>query len=323
MALIRKNASSALLAANRANSRKSTGPQSELGKRHSSQNAGKHLIYAKVSSSSMKELGENPADFYKLRDSLHRALAPRDGFEQMLVEDMAELRWRRRRLLRAEAGIAASKRRKFELDHKWGLASKGKEAGTGSEWEMVGQVGFSGLPDTPRKYSQILSSLKFLRERFQKVGFEEEMPGLLDTVYGKTPGGAGVMLKANLTYFQKHPEAGDDALTKTNRELFVMQLDLEIEFFERLARLIRERDERLTEPMKDAQLLPRRKDLEKIMRYEAALERQFERKLQQLVSWRREKREGGEKEAPQGPAGGQDDGAAIRGGLILHRALRR
>jgi hypothetical protein len=59
--------------------------------------------------------------------------------------------------------------------------------------------------------------------------------------------------------------------------------------------------------MKDAQLLPGERDLEKIMRYEAALELQSERKLQQLVSWRREKREGGEMEAPQGAAGPQDE----------------
>jgi hypothetical protein len=56
--------------------------------------------------------------------------------------------------------------------------------------------------------------------------------------------------------------------------------------------------------MKDSQLLPRQKDLEKIVRYEAALERQFERKLQQLVAWRREKGKSGEKQAAQGRAGG-------------------
>jgi len=46
--------------------------------------------------------------------------------------------------------------------------------------------------------------------------------------------------------------------------------------------------------MKDAQLLPDQKDLEKIIRHEAALERQFERKVQRLVSWRRERGEGWE-----------------------------
>jgi hypothetical protein len=42
----------------------------------------------------------------------------------------------------------------------------------------------------------------------------------------------------------------------------------------------------------------KRRDLEKIIRYEAALELQFKRKLQQLVAWCREKAEGGEKETP-------------------------
>jgi hypothetical protein len=169
---------------------------------------------------------------------------------------------------------------------------------------MVGQVGLSGLSDCPRKYSQILDGLKLLREVVQMEGFREYALDHLDLVYGKTPGVAGLSLKATFQIFQKEQVAGHGALMKMNRELFVMQLDREIESFERLARLTRERDERLTEPMKDAQLLPRRKDLEKIMRYEVALERQFERKLQQLVAWRREKGEGGEKGAPKRRAGG-------------------
>jgi hypothetical protein len=61
----------------------------------------------------MKELGENAADFDRLHDSLRKAFAPCDGFEQIWVEDMAELRWRRLRFLRAEAGVLAAKKRKF------------------------------------------------------------------------------------------------------------------------------------------------------------------------------------------------------------------
>jgi hypothetical protein len=43
--------------------------------------------------------------------------------------------------------------------------------------------------------------------------------------------------------------------------------------------------------MKDLRLLPSRGDVRKISRYEAHLERQFERKLRQLVAWRRAKGE--------------------------------
>jgi len=41
----------------------------------------------------------------------------------------------------------------------------------------------------------------------------------------------------------------------------------------------------------DAQLIPSEKDMEQILRYGTLLERQFERKVQELVAWRREKAE--------------------------------
>jgi hypothetical protein len=43
----------------------------------------------------------------------------------------------------------------------------------------------------------------------------------------------------------------------------------------------------------DSHLIPSQEDLKKIMDYEAALERKFERKLPQLVAWRRTKGEPG------------------------------
>ena len=102
-------------------------------------------------------------------------------------------------------------------------------------------------------------------------------------------------------------EAEDLTAQDSDRQAFLLHLETEIMHFEKLFRLTTEGVKPLTEPMKDAQLLPGQKDLRKIMRYEAALERQFEHKLQQLVAWRREKGAGGEKEAAQGPAGGQDE----------------
>jgi Asp-tRNA(Asn)/Glu-tRNA(Gln) amidotransferase C subunit len=102
-------------------------------------------------------------------------------------------------------------------------------------------------------------------------------------------------------------EAEDLTAQDSDRQAFLLHLETEIMHFEKLFRLTTEGVKPLTEPMKDAQLLPRQKDLEKIVRYEAALELQFERKLQQLVAWRREKGEGGEKEAPQPREGGHDE----------------
>lgn len=110
---------------------------------------------------------------------------------------------------------------------------------------------------------------------------------ILEVVYGGKPGVAALTLKADFESCRKQQEAGDADALNMRREMFMEKLDAEIEAFQRLARLTEETHEQLTEPMKDAQLLPCQEDLDKIMRYEAALERQFERKLQQLVAWRR------------------------------------
>jgi hypothetical protein len=159
MSLLKRKVTNPLLQANRANSQKSTGPQTELGKRHSSQNAAKHLVYARVSPESMKALGEDPAEFEELRNFLTGALVPRDDFEQMLVDDMAELRWRRGRLLRAEAGIIASQKREFELDHERSVAIRGTGQwsfieGHGDWAKEPGNLASIGLPDAVREAIQ-------------------------------------------------------------------------------------------------------------------------------------------------------------------------
>ncbi len=61
MSLIKKMKSPLLQAANRANSLKSTGPQTELGKANSSRNAIKYGVFARLQVESMKELVSCPS----------------------------------------------------------------------------------------------------------------------------------------------------------------------------------------------------------------------------------------------------------------------
>src|SRR5208282_3611372 len=103
MSLITRPTNPLLQPKNRANSLKSTGPRTVAGKAQSSRNATKFGIFAKIQPESMKALGEDPDAFLDLRQALHDAFSPEDGFEEMLVADMAEIRWRRQRLVRAES----------------------------------------------------------------------------------------------------------------------------------------------------------------------------------------------------------------------------
>lgn len=91
------------LMANRANSVKSTGPQSPNGKAIVSTNAIKHAIL----SDRLLIEGEKPADFQKLLRELNQALDPVGLVESALVERIAISMWRQRRLVRAEAAALA------------------------------------------------------------------------------------------------------------------------------------------------------------------------------------------------------------------------
>jgi hypothetical protein len=87
-------ATPAQVAANQANSQKSTGPTSQKGKARSSRNSFKHGLYS-------KELvlpNEDPAELDQLRASLRTEHQPINTTEDMLVNDLAENFWRLRRM---------------------------------------------------------------------------------------------------------------------------------------------------------------------------------------------------------------------------------
>lgn len=302
MALVRKKLTPRLQAANRANSLKSIGPQTKLGKVHSSRNAIKSGVFSKLPAASMKELGEDPAAFDQLRESLCSAFDPRDGFEQMLVEDMAEIRWRRQRLMRAEVGILASQKRKFEIEREWKVANYGKGLGGLANDMLSADMGLAGLNPSSANFAQITSSLQSIKYSVQTWGFKEEDSSFLTRVYGQKPSYTGRhligMFKRACEESKNQGENSAEEI-ETNRQVFLEKLDKEIASFSTLAELHYARDVEVTEPLRDSHLIPSQEDLDKIMRYEAALERQFERKVQQLVAWRRARGEGPPGEIPE------------------------
>lgn len=85
-------------AANRRNAAKSTGPRSASGKAASSRNALKHGIL----SEHVVADGEDEEKFVALLEHLVRDYEPVTAIESSLVERVAILLWRERRLARAE-----------------------------------------------------------------------------------------------------------------------------------------------------------------------------------------------------------------------------
>ena len=107
--------------ANRRNARKSTGPKTDEGKAASSRNAMRHGILSEVAIADH----EDGSLYLALQEQLMAEHEPVTGTEFMLVEQLALLFWRMRRLARAEAfeTIAARKNVAFEtsLEKKGGF----------------------------------------------------------------------------------------------------------------------------------------------------------------------------------------------------------
>jgi hypothetical protein len=290
MSLLPKSATPRLRAARQANSLKSTGPRTAPGKLRSSRNAMKFGLFSKLPLASMKELGEDPADFERLYQSLRRAFGPRDGFEEMLIEDMAEIRWRRQRVMRAEAGILAWQKRKFEIDRQLNVEGYGKGLSGVSNDMTAAEFGLAGQNPSPANFKEIIRILRMLSSGIKFEGFKEEDSHLLSLVYGKNaPFESRVLIKWFKTGCEEaKPESGKrpEKLEMTRRS-FLDSLEKEIASFEKLRQLHSARDVEVTEPLSDSHLIPPQEDLDKILRCEGALERQFERKVQQLVAWRR------------------------------------
>ena len=89
------------LHANRANATKSTGPRSQAGKARSRLNSRKHGLTAKM----LIIVGENADDFDQLRAELMAEHDPQSVLETELVERLAGILWRLRRVPSFEAAI--------------------------------------------------------------------------------------------------------------------------------------------------------------------------------------------------------------------------
>jgi hypothetical protein len=290
MSLVKKTVTPKQLLAVQENGRKSRGPRTERGKNNSSRNSGKHLVLARVSPHSMKELGEDPEEFEKLRQSLRDALRPRDDFEEMLVEEMGVNRIRLARLHKAEAGILAVQRMEAD-DKKQMLALPQSQLSTDNL--TIKPFGLAGVSESKAKYVQILELLLSVKAKVEKEGFSPQGFELLQTVYGdSSPGvtGSGLLsqYKAELDAQKPGADSRDDYEKGAARARFLEALGRDIRAFSsQLEAILLARTTPLPEPLLDSLLLLPQDELDKIMRYETHLERQFQGLLQRLMSWRK------------------------------------
>src|SRR5208282_306407 len=261
--------------------RKSTGPRTPAGKRRSRYNAVKSGIFAKV----VLLKGESPAEYGSLLKGLREDLQPQGTLEAALVENLASLFWRRRRILKAEGAEIAKAAELNPLDSVQALMREAWDHSRAGE----SSGGMLRHSSNPFVIGEAIEMLSIMRLRLEKCGFQkDEEPWLLRKLYGLDHDNAipwGVFRFYQVSsYLATNPPQGEGTPPSPDelKEQALAILDAEIKRLEALKErqliIVKQR----AEYESIAASVPPQDVLERLLRYEAHLSREFDRTLSQL-----------------------------------------
>jgi hypothetical protein len=269
------------LESNRSNAKKSTGPRTEAGKRRAALNALKNGCYTSghTLEQSMLLLGEDPHEFHAFRESLIESRQPADAVERMLVEDVATLAWKKRRLNRAQEGLQLRNLELLELDRHRQALEVGRESADVSQ-EVVLKSGLRRAPKSPAKFGEILSNLDALAALVKRQDFSQDIEPVITMLYGETPTLRGAQI-AN-TYRQ----LGESGVETEEQKALAASLKIAIEEETRDVleeyNLFLQEHVHVSPALRDSALAPIHPQWISIVRQEYTLDRLIERKLKLL-----------------------------------------
>ena len=159
-------ASKRQLEANRRNARKSTGPRTTEGKKSSKLKALKHGITAEQ----VCIPDEDPEVFEDLRQQLVDWHQPEGPEECHLVERIALLQWKLRRIPRAEAGLVSYDYWRDERDEHASVVRDIEYGLDSDDWnEEEASEETQGVSEIQEQYQRAVSSLKAAEARTETV----------------------------------------------------------------------------------------------------------------------------------------------------------
>jgi hypothetical protein len=270
------------LESRRENAQKSTGPRSEAGKRRASLNALKYGRYTgpHTMEQSMLLLGEDPLEFHAFRDSLIASRQPADAVEQMLVEDIAMLAWKKRRLNRAQQGLQLRNLEVLELDRHRQALEVGRESADISQEEVL-KSGLRRAPRSPARFGEILSHLETLTALVARQDFSQDIDSVITMLYGETPTLRGAQI-AN-----SYRQLGETGVKTEEQRALAASLKIALEeetrdVMEEYTLFLQEHVH-VSPALRDSALAPVHPEWTAIVRHEYTLERLIERKLKLLT----------------------------------------
>jgi hypothetical protein len=266
------------LAANRCNAQRSTGPTSAKGKSVSRINAVKHGILARQVVVCGYYQKESQDEFTHLCREYQQNLAPSGPLEEMLVGQIVMVVWRLRRVRTAEAGeIAAA------VDKTWWNRRRPPwEIGNGHKSNAL-QSSLSDYCDSIEGIEFVIECLQELRGKIKTAGqiTEEHLKEL--RYFQPEPNDIVRKIAALFSSLDSNPkELPLDEARRRHLKEAVNYLDQEISEFEDLIQELQEKVNAEDTMRRASALLPSAEVLEKIVRYESALQRQLHRSMNQL-----------------------------------------
>jgi hypothetical protein len=281
---MRKHLSRFQLAANQRNGHLSTGPKTPTGIAVSKMNAVKHGLRTREVILRGRCIRENPREFEVLRQQLWDDLKPEGALEEILAEQIVITYWRLRRVPRAESGEIV-----LNVDNRQWHREKNEPFGL-SFWigcSLAGNAD-SKLQNSYFGNSYLNSCMETLLASVQKEGkiTEAVFKNLVDSLGGKPN-----LLTTSLERFRSQILQNQEGLPPSEiKERTVAHIREKIRSISWASEKCRKRDQMEEEARQAADVLPSAETLEKILRYESALQKKLYRAMNHLERLQRRRK---------------------------------
>jgi hypothetical protein len=276
--IMKKAASEKQLAANRKNAQRSTGPRTATGKAASRLNAIKHGLLARQVVAAGFFHRESCEEFQKLSQEYYESLQPVGPVEEMFVGQIITVVWRLRRVRMAETGEVA-----VSVENTWRNSRL-------SPWEIGNGYKRNPLHRDFEDYLETVEGIEFLIECIQKLRAAIVTAGrfswnMLEHYQKDTEPPNEIIGKLVISHkwLESNPESlPEHKLHARHRKDVLDFLDKQIKRFGGIAENRQTQMDSEDNIRRAAAMLPAQEVIDKIVRYESALQRQLYRSMNQL-----------------------------------------
>jgi hypothetical protein len=269
--------------------RRATGPRTPQGKQRSSRNSLKHGIFSRT----VLLKGESVGEFRLFRAGLFKDFQPYGAMQELLVDELVELAWRRRRLLVAEsAALDALSTEGLNVEGKARTFEESLRAIRGARPArdaVRATDAFPSVYSNSRAISQDIDGLEKLCAKIAECGLDLNKDSrLLSQIFGSDvlehPPNILFEMFGSLAKANKDcdPSVRISVGAGEIKDIAIKLLNVEIQKLRTLHRAITEQQGPRVDRRSDAVLRLPSEMLDQLLRYQSTLERSFDRTLSQI-----------------------------------------